>query len=476
MESRIIIRIDDKILWGGELVIKNSVFDELLNIKSVFKNREVMRHTYTPEDLPHREPQINHLASILVSALKNETPSNVFIYGKTGTGKTAVVRLIGKELDNKAKEITKAHQNEILKLTIEQSDNGHNEVMENIFKKFEFKDLFGLDLHNELNKTVNYIYINCQHVDTQYRVLTHIANTVISRWDDRLPLTGLPTDEVYNRLLNSIDGYGGVTIIILDEIDKLVEKSGDDILYNLTRINSDLKNSKASIIGITNNLKFTDFLDARVKSSLGEDELIFPPYDATQLQDILNQRAGNAFITDSLELAVIPLCAALAAQEHGDARRALDLLRVSAELAERDGGGKVIEKHVRKALNKIEQDTVAEVIETLPPQSKLVLLGIILNEEMGIDKLTTGIVFDTYKELCKHINMDILTQRRITDLISELDMLGIINARLVSFGRGGRTRLIQMSVPTHSTKKILEKSEILMDLIDFKPPIQSTLI
>ena len=229
-------------------------------------------------------------------------------------------------------------------------------------------------------------------------------------------------------------------------------------MYNLSRINSDLKNSKASLIGITNNLKFTDFLDARVKSSLGEDELIFPPYDAEQLQDILNQRAGEAFINNAIESAVIPLCAALAAQEHGDARRALDLLRVSAELAERDGGGSVIEKYVRKALNKIEQDTVAEVIETLPPQSKLVLLGIILNEQIGIDKLTTGIVFDTYKELCKQINMDTLTQRRITDLISELDMLGIINARVVSFGRGGRTRLIQLSVPIHSTKKILEKS------------------
>jgi cell division control protein 6 len=471
-----ILKAQNQILWGGEFVNNNSIFDELLDIKTVFKNREVLRPTYTPEALPHRNTQINHLASILVAALRNETPSNVFIYGKTGTGKTAVVRLIGKELDKKSKEITKTHEHEIFKLTLDQFDNGHNDVMESIYQKLDFQDIFGLELYKELIKPVNYIYINCQHVDTQYRVLTHIANTMISKWNDRLPLTGLPTDEVYNRLLNSIDEFGGVTIIILDEIDKLVEKSGDDILYNLTRINSDLKNSKASIIGITNNLKFTDFLDARVKSSLGEDELIFPPYDAEQLQDILNQRAQDAFISDSLDSVVIPLCAALAAQEHGDARRALDLLRVSAEIAERDCGGIVNEKYVRKALNKIEQDTVAEVIETLPPQSKLVLLGIILNEEQRTTKLTTGIVFDTYKELCKEINMDTLTQRRITDLISELDMLGIINARVVSFGRGGRTRLIEMSVPIHSTKKILEKSDSLKDLIDFKPPIQSTLL
>ena len=454
----------------------NNIFDELLYNKTVFLNREVLRPTYIPEVLPHRESQINQLASILVSALKEETPSNIFIYGKTGTGKTAVVKLIGKELENKAKEITKNYQKQLLNLTVDQFENGHNDMFKSISEKLNFNDLFSDDINRLLKKSVNNIYINCQHVDTQYRVLTHIANTVISDWNERLPLTGLPTDEVYNRLLQSIDDLGGVTTIILDEIDKLVEKSGDDILYNLTRMNSDLKHAKASIIGITNNLKFTDFLDARVKSSLGEEELIFTPYDAEQLQDILNQRATIAFISDVVEPVVIPLCSALAAQEHGDARRALDLLRVSAELADRDGAGKVIEKYVRKALNKIEQDTVAEVIDTLPPQSKLVLLGIILNEENGIQKLTTGMVFDTYKELCKRLKMDTLTQRRVTDLISELDMLGIINARVVSFGRGGRTRLIEMSVPIHSTKKILERTDLLKEVINFKPPIQATLL
>ncbi len=454
----------------------SNIFDELLNSKTVFLNREVLRATYIPDMLPHREPQINQLASILVSALKDETPSNIFIYGKTGTGKTAVVKLIGKELDRKAKEITNLYKKQIVDLTLEFFENGFNDTFKTISEKLDFNELYGEDLNKLLKKSVNYIYINCQHVDTQYRVLTHIANTVISDWNERLPLTGLPTDEVYNRLLQSIDDMGGVTIIILDEIDKLVEKSGDDILYNLTRINSDLKHAKASILGITNNLKFTDFLDARVKSSLGEEELIFIPYDAEQLQDILKQRAKFAFNPDVIDVCVIPLCSALAAQEHGDARRALDLLRVSAELADRDGAAKVIERYVRKALNKIEQDRVAEVIDTLPPQSKLVLLGIILNEENGIQKLTTGLVFDTYKELCKRLKIDTLTQRRITDLISELDMLGIINARVVSFGRGGRTRLIEMSVPIQSTKKILERSEILKEVINFKPPKQATLL
>lgn len=455
---------------------EKGIFDELLDSKTLFKNREVLRPTYTPGELPHRQTQINYLASILVSALKGETPSNIFIYGKTGTGKTAVAKLVGKELEGKAKEISDKNLKLLSDLAFECLEDGNINYLKPAYSYLGFHDFFGEDLERLLRTYVHYIYINCQHVDTQYRVLTHIANSLIKVWQERLPLTGLPTDEVYNRLRESIEAAGGVTTIILDEIDKLVEKSGDDILYNLTRINSDLRDSKANLIGITNTLKFTEFLDPRVKSSLGEEEFSFPPYDAEQLKDILHQRAELAFNPSMLDSAVVPLCAALAAQEHGDARRALDLLRVSAELAERDGILTVEERFVRKALNKIEQDIVAEVIQTLPPQSKLVLLGIILNEEAHIEKITTGMAFDSYLQLCKKVNIDPLTQRRVTDLISELDMLGIINARVVSFGRGGRTRLIQMSVSIDETKKILDESELLKPLINFRPKLQSTLI
>jgi cell division control protein 6 len=392
-----------------------------------------MRPTYMPDILPHREKEIDELASVLVPALRGETPSNVFIYGKTGTGKTAVAKFVGKELLKKGQET-------------------------------------GI--------TVNFIYINCEVVDTQYRLLQNIANHFIDEWSERIPFTGWPTDEVYTKLRKMLEKNGGVTIVILDEVDKL---KGDEALYNLTRINSDLTQAKVSVLGISNDLKFTEFLDPRVKSSLGEENMIFCPYDARQLQDILSYRVDKALKPKSIDSDVIPLCAALGAQEHGDARRALDLLRVSAELAERNKAIKITSKHVRLAQNKIEIDRISEVARTLPNQSKYVLFSILLqekrNQSEGLTRaMTTGEVYDIYKEICKKTRTDILTQRRITDLVSELDMLGIITARVISKGRYGRTREIQMSTSSKELITVLQEDDMFKELSNYKMQGQTRLI
>ncbi|HUM81150.1 MAG TPA: cell division control protein Cdc6, partial [Methanothrix sp.] len=233
--------------------------------------------------------------------------------------------------------------------------------------------------------------------------------------------------------------------------------------------------SKVSIIGISNDLKFTEFLDPRVKSSLGEDEIIFPPYDAEQIRDILEQRASLSFNSGALQESVIPLCAAFAAQEHGDARKALDLLRISGELAERTRSAVVSEEHVRAAREKIEQDRVEEVIKTLPTQSKLVLYSIVLLEEQGTRNITTSAVYNMYKQLCPLVETDYLTHRRITDLIAELDMLGILHTVVVSKGRYGRTKEITLSVYSGKLKTTLLQDYRLKVLAEVSVPQQARL-
>lgn len=414
---------------GSEM--QNTIFQQYIRSRSVFKgDRDVLRPSYIPDVLPHREEQINQLASILVTALEGQRPSNVLLFGKTGTGKTACMKYIGKEIER---------------------------ANSNLY-------------------TVNFIYMNCEVVDTQYGVLQNIGNKFIANFEERIPFTGWSTERVYNILREKIDEERRVIVIALDEVDKLVSKSGDDVLYHLCRINDDLKNAKVSVVGISNDLRFMEFLDPRVKSSLSEEKMVFPPYNAEQLKDILEQRSRLAFDDNVLEPSVIPLCAALAAQEHGDARRALDLLRVAAEIAERNHLPIVTDSDVVKAKNKIELDCITEAIRTLPVQSKLVLMGVFLNHERGEARLTTGDLYETYKELCQCTSMAILTQRRITDLISELDMLGIIHARVKSFGRGGRTKEIEPSVPVTEAKRILEEDEMLSQLKNYKLRFQTTLM
>jgi cell division control protein 6 len=153
----------------------------------------------------------------------------------------------------------------------------------------------------------------------------------------------------------------------------------------------------------------------------------------------------------------------------------LDLLRISAEIAERSGHTTVTEAHVRSAKNKIEIDTTTEVVKTLPQQSKTVLMSVIHNTKNDNRTMTTGEVYSIYKELCDILQMSALTQRRVTDLISELDMLGIVHARVKSFGRAGRTKEIELSIP-NEVCKVLEDDDSMKLLKTHKPPTQTTLV
>lgn len=397
----------------------DKIFNSFTN-NSLFKNKTVLQSNYNPETIPHRNEQVEAVASILAPSLRGEKASNLFVYGKTGTGKTLSVQYVG----NRIKERV-------------------NEMGEDYLK---------------------IIYLNCKLkkvADTEYRILAELIHELGSS----VPATGLPTDQVYNKFVELIDSKKQIILIILDEIDQAVEKISDGFLYNLTRLNSGLKNAQITLVGISNSLTFMDNIDPRVRSSLGEEELVFPPYNALQLQDILNERANRAFGEKVLDEGVIAKCAAFAAREHGDARRALDLLRVAGELAEREGSKKVSLKHIDNANEKIERDKMLYVIENEPKQFQLVLKAITeldgKNDEGGI---FTGDVYNKYEEICGKSGNDVLTQRRVSDILAEFDMLGIINTRVISKGRQGRTREIKLMLAPNIKVKAQEILNNALDL------------
>jgi len=393
-------------------------FESYLEKTSLFKEKKALQSSFMPENVSHRDKQISQIANILAPSLRQERPSNLFIYGKPGVGKTLTVRYVTHQIEKTA---------------------------------------------YERHIPLSVFYINCKlkkTADTEYRLVAQLARET----GKSIPVTGLPTDEVYSIFFKSIDEEKRVVILILDEIDQLVKKSGDGILYNLTRVNEGLKNSQLVTIGISNDLMFMDQIDPRVRSSLSEEEIVFPPYNAFQIQEILRQRSNLSFHQNVIGPGVIEKCSAYAAREHGDARRALELLRVAGEIAERNNQTSVSLHHIDEAEEKIERDKVVDILVVQPKQSQAVLYASLCLLPKRNDSLFTGEIYEQYKKICIRTGLRPLTQRRISGVIAELDMLGIINAKVVSKGRYGRTREISLNLPYGTIPRVKHLLEEGLDL------------
>lgn len=403
-------------------------YKKYLKAPKIFKNRGILEPSFIPDELPHREKEIQKIAELTACALEGDRPPSFFCYGMTGTGKTATIRYVSQKIAK----------------------------------------------HCLANKPW-WIYINCNVVSTPYRILAHIYNAVSE--GEKIPSTGLPKDVIFKRLLGLLDYKLGNSIcfLVLDEIDILIDKNGgNETLYDLTRLNENLDKCRTSLIGISNKLKFTQDLDSRVTSSLEEEKaVVFHPYLAHELSDILEKRAELAFFDGVMKEGVINLCAALAAKQDGDARKALQLLRKAGALAQRNQNTKITENHVYKAQKELEKDHVVEYIKGLPLQAKMVLTAIyLINKFKNNYVITSGDVYDVHSELCSKIpGAKQLTRRRISDYINELTLSGIITAQKKSLGRYGRTKIINLDVEIELLGRVLKTSEKLERVLDYKPSL-----
>lgn len=395
--------------------------DDLLNAsesgKSIIKNREILHFTYIPEIILHRKSEQEQVTQSLLPILKQSRPSNLLVYGKPGTGKTLVVK----------------------------------KVLSKIQERVE-----------KSNFPIKLVYSNSKNETTLYGLLVSLGRQLDLN-EKELPTTGLAISEVFKRLLNKIDEGKLNAIFVIDEIDylaQLVAKTGKDILYQLTRANEQLKEGSLTMVGISNDLTFKEKLDPRVISSLGEEEIVFTNYNVEQIKKILEERIVESFIENSVEEPALNLCAALAGGEHGDARRAIDLLRVSGELAERQQSDKVTIEHVREASLKIEENKEETSLKSYPLHEKLVLLAI-----MKANGSSTGEIYSSYKNLCKAVGKDALTQRRVTQMLSEIELSGIISGRLIHQGIHGRTKKYKLTVSSEMIKKTFKDDLSLQDII-----------
>ena len=404
-------------------------FSEILNKPSVFLDRNVLSPHYIPETLPFREKEIEKIMNGLSPALRNERPRNMFIYGKTGTGKTCSVKhVIGKLVEHK--------------------DKG----------------------------TVASCYINCRMYNSRYRVVQKITKEILPALDSM----GFGFAMLYEKMMGEIRGGGKRLIVVLDEVDMV--KDLDDLLYTLTRANDELERGSICVIGISNRLSFKEQLDPRSRSSLCENEMVFPPYTATQLQAIISQRAKMGFKPHVVEDSAVNLAAAICASETGDARYALKLLVKSGEIADEHSLKRITDKEVEDARRSVDTDVAFEAISTLPDHQQLVLLSI---AELALDKgkntrLTTGtpeeddsflISGEVYEEYCKtarKFRKPRRSARWYREYLNDLEMLGLITTVESGQGMRGRTRLIRIGYPATDVKKIVEKNFLIIESSDHR--------
>ena len=396
----------------------DKLLDDAASGESLFKNREVLHFAFIPNTILHRDEEQKKVTQSLLPLLKKARPSNLLVYGKPGTGKTLVVKKVLDKIQSRVK--TKSFPIELL-------------------------------------------YANAKEETTLYGLLVKFGRQLGLTSQKELPTTGLSISEVFNRIIEVIEKNGLNTVFVVDEIDylaELVSRTGKDVFYSLTRANERLKKGSLTLVGISNDLTFKERLDPRVLSSLSEEEIVFTNYTVGQIKEILEERIKVAFIPKAIEQAAINLCSAMSGQEHGDARRAIDLLRIAGEIAEREQSNTIQEEHIRKASLKMEEDKETTALNSYPLHEKLLILGV-----MRANGSSTGEIYQSYKSLCKTTRQKELTQRRVTQMLSEIEMTGLMSGKIIHQGMHGRNEKFALTLNADTVKKAFKEDLALEDLL-----------
>ena len=369
-------------------------FDDLT--ETVFANKAVLTESYQPETILERDEEVDAYSHALQDVLFGREPENVFVYGKAGLGKTAVTAYM---MDELRKEVP----------TRAEADPLH--------------------IHT----------INCNG-RTLFMVVRGLVNELLPDHASQFPKRGLGTGDAFDELYNQLDRIGGTHLVVFDEIDHLSE--ANTLLYELprARANGHISTAKVGVVGISNDYTFRQTLSPKVKDTLMETEISFSPYDAGELRAILRHRADHAFVDGRCDTSAIAKAAALAAQDMGNARQALDLLRVGAELAEQNGETPVTDAHIETARERVQRGRLENKIRDQTEHAQYILEAIANLQSKGKVPVRSKEIQQTYEQVAdSHAATPLSTLKSIQDHLSDLHMLGFLRRDEQNKGlRGGQ--------------------------------------
>ncbi|MCU4744466.1 orc1/cdc6 family replication initiation protein [Natronoglomus mannanivorans] len=377
-----------------------------------FENRNALLDDYTPDELVGRDEEIREYHAALQPAIDGSQPDNIFLFGKTGVGKTAATRFLLDKLVSGSSE-------------------------------------YGVNIHTRR--------MNCDGLDTSYRIAVETVNAFRDA-DQKISETGYPRSTVYDMMWDTLDDLGGLIILVLDEIDHLQD---DSLLYQLSRAreNKELTSARVSVVGISNDLSYRDRLSPKVRSSLCERSINFPAYTAGELQQVLSQRESIAFQNGVLDDGVIPLCSAYGAQESGDARKALDLLLKAGDIAQESNASTVTVEHVERGRELLQREEVTRGILGLNDHERILLYALSTFTAREETPVRSRKLYQRYENLATNSGSDALTSRWMHDHLDELEMLGLVSVTKRNEGSsGGQYKMITLNQDLEPVLDALEET------------------
>ncbi|WP_089827229.1 Cdc6/Cdc18 family protein [Halogranum amylolyticum] len=379
----------------------------------IFADERVLQEDWQPEQLPEREVELTEIRNALAPATRGVNAHNLFLYGKTGQGKTVAID----------------HELDLLQEYAATSD--------------------------DFDLTV--VKISANNQTTSYQLCAHLIKAI--RGGGKRP-SGIDQQSMFDLLYQEISQLTETVIIVIDEIDAI--GSNDELLYELPRArkNGHLEDQWVSVIGISNNLQFRDNLSPKVKDSLYDSEIEFAPYNANQLTTILERRADRAFVDGVLDDDVIPLCSAFAAQDEGSARQAIRLLYKAGELALNGDDEVIDEQHVREARDILERKRIEEGMRSLTTQDQFALLSVVALEVAEETPARTRSLFQKYKTVVNRLDGNQLVERRVRDHLQSLGMQGFLLVESRNTGiQGGSHYRFELKTDLEATLDILSEDD-----------------
>ena len=264
---------------------------------------------------------------------------------------------------------------------------------------------------------------------------------------------GIALEHMQEQIITALSGMSGFVGVLIDEVDNITGRA--DLFWTfLAKTLPKRVPVRIFYIFLTNRLDWDKSLDPRVLAVLKKQDMIFEPYDAMDLGEILRLRVEKALDTSKVEEGAIRKIAAHASRETGDARKAVELLAKAVNVAE-ETSGRLTDAEVDRAAEGLEVDKTEELIRSLAVQQRLALRACYTGLNARRGRLSTGAAYEWYRRVCEGEGSQVLTQRRFSDMVSFMDLYGLINARVTSKGRYGKTREISGVLPEGVIQRVL---------------------